>query len=248
MLRSIFVLAALSCLSWKVASSQTDSSGYSVRSNTFSAFAEYSNDSSHIFLGTSANRKIGGIGATYARRLWSNPVFSWQYLVEVRPILVESDPIETQTITPLGIATPTNSNFSEPVGSCHALQQQVNYVDPISGIHYNYLVTDTCSRRATYMGGLSPLGEKFNFLPRKRLEPFVIGNAGFVVSTRDIPSDYSSSFNFTFEFGAGLEWFYGHGRSVMLEYRLHHLSNDYIGANNPGIDSGVFKATYSFGR
>lgn len=35
--------------------------------------------------------------------------------------------------------------------------------------------------------------------------------------------------------------------SVALEYRIHHLSNAYIGNSNPGIDSGIFKLTYSLG-
>ena len=53
--------------------------------------------------------------------------------------------------------------------------------------------------------------------------------------------------NFTFEFGAGLEMYRGNGRSVALEYRLHHLSNAYAGYNNPGVDNQIIKLTYSFG-
>jgi len=34
-----------------------------------------------------------------------------------------------------------------------------------------------------------------------------------------------------------------------LEYRYHHLANAGSGSSaNPGIDSGVFKVSYSFGR
>jgi hypothetical protein len=40
------------------------------RLNTFSGFFEYSNDSSHIILGTVPNRKIGAIGFQYQRRLF----------------------------------------------------------------------------------------------------------------------------------------------------------------------------------
>ncbi|HEY4354589.1 MAG TPA: hypothetical protein VGN16_02495, partial [Acidobacteriaceae bacterium] len=39
------------------------------RRNTFSVFADYSNDSSHIFLGQEENRKIAGLGAGYSLRL-----------------------------------------------------------------------------------------------------------------------------------------------------------------------------------
>jgi hypothetical protein len=35
---------------------------------------------------------------------------------------------------------------------------------------------------------------------------------------------------------------------VRLEYQLQHYSNDYTASANPGVDSGIFKLTYSFGR
>ncbi len=49
------------------------------RLNTFAAFAEYSNDSSHIILGTSANRKIGALGFQYQRRLVHRPALDLSY-------------------------------------------------------------------------------------------------------------------------------------------------------------------------
>jgi opacity protein-like surface antigen len=77
----------------------------------------------------------------------------------------------------------------------------------------------------------------------------VTGLSGFAVSPRDIPVFNSSWINYTFEFGAGVEMYQSHTRSVQMEYRYHHLGNASSGSvANPGIDSGVLKVSYSFGR
>ena len=94
---------------------------------------------------------------------------------------------------------------------------------------------------------LSPLGYKLSAFPRRRMQPFVTGLGGFAISPRDIPVFNSSSFNYTFELGAGVEIYQTHSRSCQFEYRYHHLANTESGAANPGIDSGVFKVSYSFG-
>jgi opacity protein-like surface antigen len=101
--------------------------------------------------------------------------------------------------------------------------------------------------RSTYVSGFSPLGYKLSMLPHRRVQPFVTGLGGFAVSPRDIPVFNSSTFNFTFELGAGVEIYRTHTRSCQLEYRYHHLSNT-GGSANPGVDSGVVKVSYSFGR
>ena len=76
----------------------------------------------------------------------------------------------------------------------------------------------------------------------------MIGNAGFLVATRDVPVDDSSRFNFTFEFGGGVELRRSPRHSWSIEYRLHHLSNDYTGTNNPGVDNQILRLTYSISR
>jgi hypothetical protein len=71
---------------------------------------------------------------------------------------------------------------------------------------------------------------------------------GFSVSARDIPKFDSSAFNFTFSFGAGLDLFRTPTRAMRFEYRVQHLSNAYIGATNPGIDSQMIHVGHSWGR
>jgi opacity protein-like surface antigen len=69
-----------------------------------------------------------------------------------------------------------------------------------------------------------------------------------VVSFRDLPMFDSSAFNFTFAFGAGLEFFRTESHSVRVEYRVQHLSNAYLGTTNPGADSQVIQTTWNWGR
>jgi hypothetical protein len=62
------------------------------RSNTFSIFTEYSNDSSHIILGASEDRKLAALGVSYSRRVLMNNIFAWQYGIEVRPLVFLREP------------------------------------------------------------------------------------------------------------------------------------------------------------
>ena len=50
------------------------------------------------------------------------------------------------------------------------------------------------------------------------------------------------------EFGAGLEYFLSQSRSMRFEYQVQHFSNAYTANTNPGVDSGLFKLSYTFGR
>ena len=215
---------------------------YSFR-QSLSAFGEYSNNSSHIFLGVSENRRLIGFGVAYSRRLVHTSHFDWYYAPELLPLFFIQDPIATFTLT-----TPSSmTSFSAPSAGACVRASFSSPVGPAPGI-LDYTLVRTCSTRWTYAGGLSPLGQRINFGPRHRIQPFVVGNAGFLVSSRDVPVDDSSSFNFTFEFGAGVEFFRDSGHSWSAEYRLHHLSNAYTGNLNPGIDNPVIKVTYTIGR
>ncbi|HLI77507.1 MAG TPA: acyloxyacyl hydrolase [Acidobacteriaceae bacterium] len=228
-----------------------DSKGYLVPANQWSGFAEYSNDSSHIVLGVSENRKLAAVGGAYARRLLRTPVFTWQYLVEVRPFLLESDPVGYLQITPGPGSgnSPSQSVLSlQRSSDCFPVNETVTYTDPVTGQMVSFSVMQSCGRRWTYAAALSPLGQKINFWPKRHLQPFAVGNAGFLVAAHPIPLETARRFNFTFEFGAGLEWIYRPQRSVALEYRVHHISNDFTAESNPGVDSGTFKVTYSFSR
>jgi hypothetical protein len=214
--------------------------------NTFSLFAEYSNDSSHILLGSAEQRKLANFGGAYSLRLLTSRFVDFRYLAELRPIAIESDPIVHQTITQIQPFQGTFSQSFAPIAACHT--GTTSYAGVFEGTTYAYTVTDTCSRQWTWGQGFSPAGIKLNFLPRHRLQPVFTGLGGYMFSTKQIPTAGAGSANFTFEFGAGVEYFTSARRSIRAEYRYHHISNAYTAETNPGIDSGVLQITYSFGR
>ena len=217
----------------------------------FSGFVEYSNDSSHMLLGYADGRKITAIGAGFERRSFLSTNLSGAWVAEVRPFMSVSDP----TMKGVTLQFPQEPSYSGVVTFTSAVpvdqpvtNAPLNVVLVTQNHVYQGTATYIAGTRSTFVSGISPLGYKLKAFPHRRLQPFVTGLGGFAVSPRDIPVFNSSAFNFTFEVGAGVQVFQTHTRSVQFEYRYHHLANVGSGAENPGIDSGVFKATYSFGR
>jgi hypothetical protein len=241
----IWVAVALACCH-ACLGQQVEAERYS-RVYAFSAMLEYSNDSSHIILGRADHRKIGAVGFEYQRRLLHTRLLDFSYSAEARPAILVSNP--TSTIT--GVQTSPNS-FTEVIGpteaiGCVAGTKSIDFPEPGQPPLIE-TVTTVCGRQNTFAEGLSPFGFRVNFLPRHRLQ-FVFSNyEGYMFSARPIPILGSGALNFTFEFGAGFEWYLSHRRSVRLEYALQHFSNKDSADANPGVDSGLIKLTYSFGK
>jgi hypothetical protein len=229
-----------------LAQSSAGSAVYS-RANTFGIAVEYSNDSSHILLGNAEQRKLLSFGADYSRRLWMNRIVNWQYAAELRPVLLESDPVTHHTVTftsPPPVTTIT-SDFNT-IGACQAATGSSSTV--INGVTYSNKFVDTCGRRWTFGQGLSPVGSQFNFLPFRMIQPVFSFLGGYMFSTKPIPVEEAGSWNFTFELGAGVEIYRHKNRSIRAEYLIHHISNASSASLNPGIDNGLLKVVYSFGR
>lgn len=231
-----FDVSASRCQS---AGKTADGEPYS-RLNTWSVFTEYSNTSQHIFLGVSQQRRIVAAGVEYARRLVVKRRFEFAYLAQVRPLFFESDPI----------LAGFRSVATHQILQAFPNPQRVARLDHTQFVllPQNILAEEFYGSQWTYGGGLNPIGFKWSFLPRRRLQPVMTFSSGFVVSTRDIPVDRSEAFNFTFELGFGLEYYFQPKHSLRLDYRVHHLSNAYIGFNNYGVDSNLFQLSYSFGK
>jgi opacity protein-like surface antigen len=216
------------------------------RTNTFSIFGAYSGDSSHILLGDAENRKLLEFGVAYGRKLLLNRVVNWQYNGELLPVALESDPVVVNTVNWTSPTVFTESGTGALTTPC--VPSSGSFSNTLSGITYSYTYTFTCTRQWTIGEGMSPVGFQWNFLPRRKLQPFIIGHGGSMYSTRPIPIQEAGSFNFTFDLGAGFELYRSKTHSVRAEYRYHHISNHNTANQNPGIDNGLFQVTYSFGR
>jgi hypothetical protein len=245
-------LAGLIALAWLApalrAQTQPESALHD-RANTLGIFAAWSNDSSHILLGQSEQRKILNIGASYNRRIIAGRVVNWQYSGELLPVALESDPLSREVVqqtTPTG-ATLTYAN-QPPLVKCAPATTPYT-IDFPNGDTFVGTETYSCyGRRWTIGEAISPIGFQWNFAPRRRLEAFVSAHGGYMYSTRPIPVSDAGSFNFTFDFGGGLELYRSHSQSIRAEYRIHHISNGGTAWENPGIDNGLLLVSWTIGR
>lgn len=241
----IGILVLLLISSTAAAQSHQESPLYA-RRNTLGFLFAYSNDSSHMLLGEAEDRKLLDMGVSYNRRLWANRIVDWEYSGELLPVALEGDPLQvtTTTFTYTNPSLIFTSTLSTPtIASCQGSSGSGSIPN---GPTFTYVAT--CTRRWTVGEAFSPVGFQWNFLTRRRLEPFFVGHGGYMYSSEAIPVAYSGNFNFTFDLGAGVEFFRTRAQSVRAEYRYHHISNDWTASSNPGIDSGLLQVTYTFGR
>jgi hypothetical protein len=223
---------------------------------SYSTFVVYSGDSSHILLGQADDRHLLEVGAGYSRRLHEGNAFSWRYQIEVTPLVMLRNPLQTMTVT----NTPIGTSGQVDAGTFQYAQlvQKQCVAGTGSGYYYggqtgtavvgSYTYKSVCTNPWTYGGGVSPLGQKINLRPFARWQPYVAANAGFVTFRGVVPSSGATKFNFSFEFGGGVEWNSRPGRTWGLDFRYHHISNAGRGMENPGVDNAAVKLTYSFGR
>jgi Lipid A 3-O-deacylase (PagL) len=218
------------------------------RRQSFGIFTQYANDSSHILIGQTEQRKILNLGASYSRRLLVGRIVNWQYDAQIFPVALESDPLTEYITTETSpfMASATQSG-APPLVKCAA--QTTTYSYSINGVTYAGSQTTFCAGRRWTLGeGMSPLGMQWNFRPRNKLQPFLAGHGGYLYTTKPVPTTLAGSFNFTFDLGVGLEFYRTRSQSIRVEYLFHHISDDYTTQQNPGIDNGVFQLSYEFGR
>jgi Lipid A 3-O-deacylase (PagL) len=103
-------------------------------------------------------------------------------------------------------------------------------------------------RRTITGAGLSPVGFQLNFRRRERVQPFAQGSGGFLYLGERVPDERGAQFNFTADFGGGVQWKTGARRAWTVGYRYHHVSNGYRADVNPGFDSNLFYVGFSIFR
>ena len=239
-------------LAGSLSAQQTDAFS---RKNTWTIFAEYSNTSSHILMGSVRQRKIADLGGAYTRRVvrfWGSDL---SYHVEVRPVMFESDPLTIETGTavitsgPNTGTTSTSTNSVVPIAKCEPYHETGTIpAEPPNFPSETYTITGTCGRQWTFAQAFSPLGFKYSMRTRHPVQPFIVGTLGYMYASRPIPIANAEAFNFIFNVGAGVEVFRSKRRSVSLECRFNHFSNNSTAPANPGADNVMFKTSYSFGR
>ncbi len=100
--------------------------------------------------------------------------------------------------------------------------------------------------RRNYGAGASPAGIKVNFLPGKKVQPFLGVQGGFLYFSRRALSPNASRFNFNIDGRAGLEFTLPSGKAISFAYMFQHMSNAYIARENPGVDSHMLTLAFRF--
>jgi hypothetical protein len=103
-------------------------------------------------------------------------------------------------------------------------------------------------RRTITGAGVAPVGFQLNFRRRERVQPFAQTSGGFVYFGERIPTAQGAQFNFTADFGGGVQWKTAARRAWTVGYRYHHVSNGYRADVNPGFDSNLFYVGFSIFR
>ena len=249
-------LLCLVCTATVLAQNLPQSNQFS-RKNTYTLFAEYSNTSSKILLGSARQRILADLGGAYTRRVarfWGSDL---GYHIELRPVLFESDPVAiTKTVfsvtepAPIGLYTTTNVTTTAVITKCQPASGII-LVPPIDG---NSAATEsyttTCGRQWTFGQAFSPIGFKYSMRTRHPLQPYILGTLGYLYTSRPVPDAAAEAFNFYLNLGAGIELYRSrtNKRSVAVECLYNHFSNRDTAESNPGTDNIVYKVSYSFGR
>jgi lipid A 3-O-deacylase len=87
----------------------------------------------------------------------------------------------------------------------------------------------------TYGGGLSPLGLKWNFATRSRVDPYLELNGGTLFTNKNVPPG-TNDVNFTSAGAFGIHVL-GDRYAWTLEARYMHISNAGLATPNPGINT-----------
>lgn len=104
------------------------------------------------------------------------------------------------------------------------------------------------TRDHTYGAGLSPIGLKLNFRRSHLLQPYASGSGGFLYFSKQVPVSGASQFNFTFDFGGGVDIVRDGRRAITVGYKYQHISNGHTAPINPGVDIQMIQVGYSIRR
>ena len=97
--------------------------------------------------------------------------------------------------------------------------------------------------RVIYCGGVAPLGVRWNVIAKPRLRPYGEVVTGGVLCTGNIPPS-DLNVGFTINASAGLALFTRDNQMLTAGLDYSHLSNAYLGRNNPNYNGIAFVLEY----
>jgi opacity protein-like surface antigen len=148
-----------------------------------------------------------------------------------------------------------NGKYSIVVlNSEHTSLRWVSEVVPIAVLHqpteqfFNSIAgaVQTQQSNTRYAFGVTPLGLQFNVLRHRKVQPFADIHAGLLYFNENVPVPTARRFNFTFNFGAGVEIFTTDRGAMTVGFKYHHISNNETAPANPGVDSPMAYVGYSW--
>jgi len=104
------------------------------------------------------------------------------------------------------------------------------------------------SRKTVYGAGASPIGLKFNFRRKRRVQPFGQATGGFLYFSQQVPVSGASQYNFTFDFSGGVQVVNSNRHSFTIGYKFQHISNGSTAPFNPGVDIQMIFGGFSLFR
>jgi Lipid A 3-O-deacylase (PagL) len=93
--------------------------------------------------------------------------------------------------------------------------------------------------------GFTPEGFQVDYLPQRKIQPFLSNNGGFIYYADRVLSPQGSQWMYTIDFGAGVNVFVRAHDAVTFGFRYQHLSNANISHHNPGTDADTFYVGFS---
>jgi hypothetical protein len=106
--------------------------------------------------------------------------------------------------------------------------------------------TPLTENKFTYGFGINPIGVEVIFLSNRRLQLFTGGHGGFSYFTRNALSARAAQFNFMLDGRAGVRLRLQGRKSISIAYMFQHMSNAYTAIENPGMDSHMIHAAFTF--
>jgi len=107
-------------------------------------------------------------------------------------------------------------------------------------------ISNEITRANIYGFGGSPIGLKFDFRTRKKVQPFFDVAGGFLKFPTSVPAPQGSRWNFSAMAGAGIQFPFRNRNAIQFEYMFHHISNARRHEHNPSLNTGTLRLGLSF--